>query len=143
MPLPPNAQPVPASPKPGVSPEEKKRQAEIKRLKAQNEAKLAASNTKARNAALKKKGNQTYDYQSIQGQTDFGAGEAGPGVPWSIKHTKTSEKSPGPPKLPSRPNNPPDWAQGRPLWPITGNVDPKFGQDRWKLAAIRRRLGNG
>lgn len=144
MGLPPNAQPVPPPATPGVSKEEKARRAEISKLREKNQKKLDVANTKARRAALMKKGSGKYDYQSIQGATDFGAGEAGPGVPWSIKHTKTPEKLNAPKQtLPAwaKTKLPSVGSAGRPLWPI-GNVSPLKSHDP-KLAAIRRRLGNG
>lgn len=125
------------------SAEDKKREFEYKKRSKAEQGKLSAANAKARNEAIKRKGQQKYNYKSFSNPTDFGAGAAGPGLPYSIKTTKVPERA-------KTPKTPVQKAAGKldesslrgrgsvqGLWPVTGKaVD-------WKLAAIKRRLGNG
>jgi hypothetical protein len=120
-----------------------KRRKEVAAARGKQQKFLDKGNSDRLKAAKKQKGTQRYDYQSIQGQSDFGAGKAGPGIPWSVKHAKVNEKS-----KPPKQSQLPDWIGGRPskvnrdrLWPI-GNMSAPQATD-WKLQAIRRRLGNG
>lgn len=140
--LPVNANVVPDANAQAAATAAQKRAAQIDAARQTQQNTLNLGNTKRLNSAKGKKGTQKYDYQSIQGVSDFGAGDAGPGIPWSVKHTSVSEKSkpPGTPRLP-------DWASperlatGSPLWPIGNTAAPKITD--WKLMAIRRRLNNG
>lgn len=144
MALPPNAQPVPNNPP--VDPAaaaEKERQKKIKNKRTAEDTKLNATNSVARAKAIAKKGSQTYNYQEIQGNPDFGIGAAGPGTPYSVKSTKLPEKQKSPTKPRSTPvGKLPGWVKGTPLWPVTGNMSAPQSTD-WKQAAIRRRLSNG
>lgn len=133
-------QPGMPDPNQGQSPEEKKRRADIIARRASNITKVSASNTKNRAAALKKKGNQTYEHSSIQGNTDFGGGAGGPGVPWSIKTQKVKEKQ----KSPDAKKVPKFATSTYSLWPTPGNLDSTRGKPvDLKVQAIRRRLNNG
>lgn len=120
------------------------RQGEIDRARQVQQRQLDIANKKARSDALKKKGNQNCGYQSIQGVSDFGAGNAGPGIPYSIATTQTPEAKTTPPHTATRPPWAPPQAHsvlGSPLWTV-GNLSPSQATD-WRMMAIRRRLNNG
>lgn len=119
----------------------KRRQSQISMRRNAENKKLSVANKKARMAALKKKGSQKYKYQQIQGDTDFGIGEAGPGIPYSVKSWTLPEKQVAPKKTSVAPPTP-KWLAGMPLWGTKGNL-PWHQQRDWRQAAIRRRLNSG
>lgn len=128
-----------------MTPEEKQRQAEYLARSKAVETRMNTANTAAAAAAKKKKGNQSYNVQSLSNPTDFGAGQAGPGIPYSIKTRKVYEGAPWTQKQPNGPTPSPKLnaselarrGSAAGLWSTPGEkVD-------WRLAAIRRRLNNG
>lgn len=131
--------------RPGYDPEyqnqKRARQKAIAARRSVENKKLTLANKKSRNAALKKKGSQKYKYQQIQGTPDFGLGEAGPGIPYSVKSWTLPEKQSAPKKTAKSPPKTPKWLAGAPLWWASGNIPTSLQKD-WRLAAIRRRLGN-
>ena len=125
-----------------ASAEAKKRKSLIDAARRKQNDSLNKQNATALTAARKKKGIQNYTKKSIEGNPDFGVGNAGPGTPYKIKGTQTSElPAPAPSKRPGATQKP---ASGNVtgLWSATGNPSKTANPD-WKLMAIRRRLNNG
>lgn len=129
-------------PQPPKSPEqiaEADRQKAIRSRRTREQKNINRTNAAARNKALKRKGAQTYGFKEIQGNPDYGIGQAGPGTPYSIKTTKLPEKQTAPTKRPAAKSA---GTVGKPLWPTSGNLNAMQKTD-WRQAAIRRRLNNG
>jgi len=137
--------------KPLQNPAEDKRRNQIEEARNVEIDKLRAANSTALQNAKKQKGSQKYTYQALQGQTDFGAGQGGPGVPWSVQNLSLPESQAAPkgniPGIPwgwQKGSQAPSWAStlGK-LWGTPGNVNAKDPWSDPKLLAIRRRLNNG